>query len=167
MSALILLSHAKKGTELAAQNHLGDEIVDIIRQHHGTGLIKFFYAKAKELGENPRIEDYCYPGPRPQTREAAIVMLADAVEASSRTLTDPTPARIRNHIDTIMKGIFSEGQLDESELTFKDLHKLSESFGRILTGLFHQRIQSQEGDARRCHGRSLSCSSSFAAYCSV
>ena len=140
MSALILLSHVKKGTELAAQNHLGDEIVDIIRQHHGTGLIKFFYAKAKELGENPRIEDYCYPGPRPQTREAAIVMLADAVEASSRTLTDPTPARIRNHIDTIMKGIFSEGQLDESELTFKDLHKLSESFARILTGLFHQRI---------------------------
>lgn len=140
MSALILLSHVKKGTDLAAQNHLGDEIVDIIRQHHGTGVIKFFYAKAKELGENPRIEDYCYPGPRPQTREAAIVMLADAVEASSRTLTDPTPARIRNHIDTIMKGIFSEGQLDESELTFKDLHKLSESFARILTGLFHQRI---------------------------
>ena len=73
-------------------------------------------------------------------REAAIVMLADAVEASSRTLTDPTPARIKTHIDTIMKGIFSEGQLDESELTFKDLHKLSESFARILTGLFHQRI---------------------------
>ena len=119
---------------------MGDEIGDIIRQHHGTGLIKFFYAKAKELGENPRIEDYCYPGPRPQTREAAIVMLADAVEASSRTLTDPTPARIKTHIDTIMKGIFSEGQLDESELTFKDLHKLSESFARILTGLFHQRI---------------------------
>ena len=140
MSALILLSHVKKGSELAAQHHLGDEIGDIIRQHHGTGLIKFFYAKAKELGENPRIEDYCYPGPRPQTREAAIVMLADAVEASSRTLTDPTPARIKTHIDTIMKGIFSEGQLDESELTFKDLHKLSESFARILTGLFHQRI---------------------------
>lgn len=140
MSALILLSHAKKGTELADQNHLGDEIVDIIRQHHGTSLIRFFYAKAKELGENPRIEDYCYPGPRPQTREAAIVMLADAVEASSRTLTDPTPARLKTHIDTIMKGIFAEGQLDESELTFKDLHKLSESFARILTGLFHQRI---------------------------
>ena len=140
MSALILLSHVKKGTELAAQHHLGDEIEDIIRQHHGTGLIKFFYAKAKESGENPRIEDYCYPGPRPQTREAAIVMLADAVEASSRTLTDPTPARIKTHIDTIMKGIFSEGQLDESELTFKDLHKLSESFARILTALFHQRI---------------------------
>lgn len=140
MSALILGSHVKKGTELAAQHHVGDEIEDIIRQHHGTGLIRFFYNKAKELGENPRIEDYCYPGPRPQTREAAIVMLADAVEASSRTLSDPTPARIKNHIDTIMKGIFADGQLDESELTFKDLHKLAESFGRILTGLFHQRI---------------------------
>lgn len=140
MSALILGSHVKKGTELAAQHHVGDEIEDIIRQHHGTGLIRFFYNKAKELGENPRIEDYCYPGPRPQTREAAIVMLADAVEASSRTLSDPTPARIKTHIDTIMKGIFADGQLDESELTFKDLHKLAESFGRILTGLFHQRI---------------------------
>lgn len=140
MSALILGSHVKKGTELAAQHHVGDEIEDIIRQHHGTGLIRFFYNKAKELGENPRIEDYCYPGPRPQTREAAIVMLADAVEASSRTLSDPTPARIKNHIDTIIKGIFADGQLDESELTFKDLHKLAESFGRILTGLFHQRI---------------------------
>ena len=67
-------------------------------------------------------------------------MLADSVEASSRTLTDPTPARIRTHIDTIIKGIFSEGQLDESELTFKDLHYLSENFQRILTGIFHQRI---------------------------
>lgn len=140
MSALVLVSHVKKGTELAARHRVGDEIADIIRQHHGTGLIKYFYNKAKEMGENPRIEDYCYPGPRPQTREAAIVMLADVVEASSRTLTDPTPARIKTHIDTIMKGIFSDGQLDESELTFKDLHKLSESFARILTGLFHQRI---------------------------
>ncbi|MEG2140637.1 MAG: HDIG domain-containing protein, partial [Bilophila sp.] len=140
MSALILLSHVKKGSELAAQHHLGDEINDILRQHHGTGLIRYFYSKAKENGENPSMEDYCYPGPRPQSREAAIVMLADVVEASSRTLTEPTPARIKTHIDTMMKGIFADGQLDESELTFKDLHKLSENFARILTGLFHQRI---------------------------
>ena len=140
MSALILLSHVKKGTELGRQHHLGAEIEEIISQHHGTSLIRFFYNKAKELGENPRIEDYCYPGPRPQSREAAIVMLADAVEASSRTLSDPTPARLKTHVDTIMKGIFSEGQLDESELTFRDLHLLSENFARILTGLFHQRI---------------------------
>lgn len=140
MSALILTSHVKKGTELAEQHNLGQEIQDIIRQHHGTRVIRYFYQRALALGENPREPDYCYPGPRPQTKEAAIVMLADAVEASSRTLTDPTPARIKSHIDTIVKGIFAEGQLDESELTFKDLHRLSENFLRILTGIFHQRI---------------------------
>ncbi len=140
MSALILLSHIKKGTELADRYKLGQEITDIIRQHHGTRLIRFFYQKALNLGEKPRESDFSYPGPRPQTKEAAILMLADSVEASSRTLSDPTPARIKNHIDAIIKGIFSEGQLDESELTFKDLHFLSENFQRILTGIFHQRI---------------------------
>lgn len=140
MSALILTAHVKKGTELGEAHSLGQEIIDIIRQHHGTRLIRFFYQKALDAKENPRESDYCYPGPRPQTKEAAILMLADSVEASSRTLTDPTPARIKGHIDTIIKGIFSEGQLDESELTFKDLHKLSENFLRILTGIFHQRI---------------------------
>lgn len=140
MSALILLSHIKKGTELAERYKLGQEITEIIRQHHGTRLIRFFYQKALNLGEKPRESDFSYPGPRPQTKEAAILMLADSVEASSRTLSDPTPARIKTHIDTIIKGIFSEGQLDESELTFKDLHFLSENFQRILTGIFHQRI---------------------------
>lgn len=148
MSALILTSHVKKGTELAEKHNLGQEIEDIIRQHHGTRVIRYFYQKALSLGENPRESDYCYPGPRPQTKEAAIVMLADAVEASSRILTEPTPARIKSHIDTIMKGIFAEGQLDESELTFKDLHHLSENFLRILTGIFHQRIAYPDGKAR-------------------
>ncbi len=140
MSALILTSHVKKGVELAQNNRLGQEIADIIGQHHGTRLMSYFYQKAIDLGENPRHEDYCYSGPKPQSREAAIVMLADVVEASSRTLNDPTPARIAGHIDKILKGVFAEGQLDESELTFKDLHKLSVNFRRILTGLFHQRI---------------------------
>ena len=153
MSALILLSHVKKGTELAREHHLGDVIRNIIAKHHGTSLIKFFYNNALELVENPRMEDYSYPGPRPQTREAAIVMLADAVEASSRTLSDPTPARIKTHVDTIMKGIFSEGQLDESELTFKDLHKLSENFARILTGLFHQRIAYPDINRKQGHDK--------------
>lgn len=140
MSTLILNAHVKKGVELAQANKLGQEIEDIIRQHHGTRCMRYFYQKALDAGETPHESDYCYPGPRPQTREAAVVMLADAVEASSRTLNDPTPARIKNHIDSIIKGIFSEGQLDESELTFKDLHKLSETFLRILTGMFHQRV---------------------------
>ena len=140
MSALIILSHVKKGTELAEHYNLGQDITDIIRQHHGTRVIRYFYQKALNLGEKARESDYSYPGPRPQSKEAAILMLADSVEASSRTLTEPTPARLRAHIDTIIKGIFSEGQLDESELTFRDLHYLSESFQRILTGIFHQRI---------------------------
>ncbi len=140
MSALILFSHVKKGTELAQKYKLGQEITDIIRQHHGTRVMRFFYQKAIDLGEKPNESDFSYPGPRPQSKEAAILMLADSVEASSRTLADPTPARIKNHIDNIIKGIFAEGQLDESELTFKDLHYLSENFQRILTGIFHQRI---------------------------
>lgn len=140
MSALILLSHVKKGAELAEKYKLGQEIIDIISQHHGTRVMKYFYQKAVNLGENPREAEYSYPGPRPQSKEAAILMLADSVEASSRTLADPTPARIKSHIDNIIKGIFAEGQLDESELTFKDLHYISENFQRILTGIFHQRI---------------------------
>ena len=143
MSALILVSHVKKGVELAAKHRLGEDIEDMIRQHHGSSTMKYFYQRALEQaqpGEVIRAEDFQYPGPRPQSREAAIVMVADMVEASSRTLSDPTPARIRTHIDTIIRGIFADGQLDESALTFQDLNKLSVGFARILTGLFHQRI---------------------------
>ncbi len=140
MSALILSSHIKRGIELAESYRLGKEICDLIQQHHGTRIMQFFYQKAIAMGENPQESEFCYGGPRPQTKEAAILMLADSVEASSRTLSDPTPARLKGHIDKIVKGIFSEGQLDESELTFKDLHKISEQFLRILAGIFHQRI---------------------------
>ncbi|QJT08567.1 HD family phosphohydrolase [Oceanidesulfovibrio marinus] len=146
MSALILIAHVKKGVELAKQNKLSTEIVEIIRQHHGTALISYFYNKAMEQadskGADPvQQEDYRYPGPKPQTREAGIVMLADVVEASSRALLDPTPSRIKNHVTTIMRAIFNDGQLDQSELTLKDLNQLSETFSRILTGIFHQRIE--------------------------
>ena len=89
MSALILLSHVKKGTELAERYKLGQEITDIIRQHHGTRLVRFFYQKALNLGEKPRESDYSYPGPRPQTKEAAILMLADSVDCL--LYTSPSP----------------------------------------------------------------------------
>ncbi len=148
MSSLILSSHIKRGIELAESYKLGKEICDLIQQHHGTRLMHFFYQKAITLGENPQESEFCYGGPRPQTKEAAILMLADSVEASSRTLSDPTPARLKSHIDKIVKGIFSEGQLDESELTFKDLHKISEQFLRILTGIFHQRIAYPAGTTK-------------------
>jgi membrane-associated HD superfamily phosphohydrolase len=97
----------------------------MIPQHHGTRLITYFYKKAKDL-ENPemeqvREEDYRYPGPKPQSKEGAILMLADATEAASRTLTEPSPARLRNMVHTIFRAIFEDGQLDESNLTMKDL----------------------------------------------
>ena len=142
MSALILISHAKQGTDLAQQHRLGKEVTDIIRQHHGTSVIQYFYQRALNQTDAapPRIEDYRYPGPKPQTREAALVMLADIVEASSRTLTDPTPTRLRQHIDTIIKSIYSAGQLDEAELTFRDLDNLADSFHQVLRGIFHHRV---------------------------
>jgi putative nucleotidyltransferase with HDIG domain len=148
MSALILMSHVKDGADMARENHLGQNLVDIIRQHHGTALIKFFFDKAKNNAD-PEVHqiderDYRYPGPKPQTREAALIMLADAVEAASRTLTDPTPARIQGMVQKIINNIFIDGQLDECELTLKDLHNIAKSFNRILSGIFHHRIDYPE-----------------------
>ena len=148
MSALILISHVKEGVELAKENRLGRPIIDIIKQSHGTALISFFYQKAKNLQE-PEVQsvnerDFRYPGPKPQTREAGLVMLADAVEAASRTLTDPTPSRIQGMVQKIINNIFIDGQLDECELTLKNLHEIAKSFNRILSGIFHQRIDYPE-----------------------
>ena len=110
--------------------------------------MKYFFEKAKNL-QDPDVQqvkesDYRYPGPKPQTREAALIMLADAVEAASRTLTDPTPARIRGMVQKLINNIFIDGQLDECELTLKDLHKIARSFERILSGIFHHRIDYPE-----------------------
>jgi len=144
MSALILISHVKDGVEMARENRLGERIGHIIQQHHGTSLISFFYQKAKGK-ENPEMEsvneeDFRYPGPKPQTKEAGIVMLADSVEAASRALTDPTPSRIKSLVQRVTNNIFLDGQMEECELTLKDLQKIQESFDRILTAIFHQRV---------------------------
>ena len=144
MSALILASHVKDGAEVAKDHRLPRRVVDIIRQHHGTRLITFFYSKAKEM-EDPSVQtvderDFRYPGPKPQSREAALIMLADAVEAASKVLTDPTPARIRGLIQKIINDIFIDGQLDESNLTLRDLHQIARSFTRTVTGILHHRI---------------------------
>ncbi|MEI6305235.1 MAG: HDIG domain-containing metalloprotein [Deltaproteobacteria bacterium] len=148
MSALILISHIKEGAEQAREKHLGQPIIDIIRQHHGTGLIKYFYDRAKNLaegsGQSVEEQDFRYPGPKPQTREAGIVMLADCVEAASRTLVNPTPDRIQGMVQKIINNIFIDGQLDECELTLKNLHEIAKSFNRILNGIFHHRIDYPE-----------------------
>jgi len=148
MSALILTSHVKDGVEMAREHKLGNEIIDIIQQHHGTALIKFFYDRAKNQAD-PGVQqiderDYRYHGPKPQTREAALIMLADAIEAASKTLTDPTPARIQGMVQKLINNIFIDGQLDECELTLKDLHLIAKSFNMVLAGTFHHRIDYPE-----------------------
>jgi putative nucleotidyltransferase with HDIG domain len=142
MSSMIIINHVKEGVELAKQYKIPEPIIDIIKQHHGTMLVSYFYQKAKEQQEDtsPVEEDYKYLGPKPQSRVAALVMMADAVEAASKVLTDPTPARITSLVDRIINHIFLDGQLDECELTLKDIHEIKKRFSYILTGIFHKRI---------------------------
>ena len=146
MSALILIAHIKEGIDLARRNKLGQPITDTIRQHHGTSLIHYFYDKAKQLkGEDAvNIDDYRYPGPKPQTREAGLVMLADVVEAASRVLANPTPSRLQGLVQNLINRIFSDGQLDNCELTLRDLHNIAKSFNTILNGIHHHRIEYPE-----------------------
>jgi putative nucleotidyltransferase with HDIG domain len=146
MSGLILIAHIKDGVETARENKLGQVIIDTIRQHHGTSIIKFFYEKAKQKkGEDAvNIDDFRYPGPKPQTKEAGLVMLADVVEAASRTLDNPTPSRIQGLVQQLINQIFSDGQLDSCELTLKDLHNIAKSFNKILYGIHHHRIEYSE-----------------------
>ena len=152
------------GVDLAKNYRLGEGIQDIIRQHHGTRLISFFYQKAIDLqgklknskgGDISPVseQDYRYPGPKPQTKEAGLVLLADAVEAASRTLSDPTAARIQGLVQKIVNRIFSDGQLDECELTLKDLHEIAKSFIQILMGISHQRIEYPEPAAKGSEGK--------------
>lgn len=152
MSSLILMSHVKEGVELARQNRLGRSIVDIISQHHGTSFISFFYNKALESREKSQCskraelppintDDYRYPGPKPQTKEAGLVMLADVVEAACRSLSDPTPARIKGMVNRLINGIFSDGQLEECELTLKDLHQIAKHFNQLLATVHHRRVE--------------------------
>ena len=143
MSSLILVSHIKEGVEIGREHKLGEVIIDGIRSHHGTSLIRYFFEKAKLLkGEDAvKEEDFRYPGPKPRTREAALVMLADVVEAASRTLENPTPARIKGLVKSLMDRILSDGQLDECAVTLKELHKIAASFNTILNGIHHHRIE--------------------------
>ncbi len=143
MSSMIIVNHVKEGVELARQYKLPQVLIDIIKQHHGSSLITYFYQKAREKSQEQPLtvaEDYKYPGPKPQTRVAALVMMADAVEAASRVLTDPTPARISALVDKIINHIFLDGQLDECELTLKDISEIKKRFTYILTGIFHKRV---------------------------
>jgi putative nucleotidyltransferase with HDIG domain len=144
MSKTLLVAHVKDGVELGMAYKLGKPIIDGVIQHHGTTLISYFYNKAldqKPGGEAEVFEEeFRYPGPKPQFREAALCMLADSIEAASRSLDEPTPVRLQNIVRNIVQRKFMEGQLDECSLTLKDLSKVEAAFARILLGIYHQRI---------------------------
>ncbi len=146
MSSLILTAHVKEGVELAKRYKLGEDIINTIRQHHGTRVISYFYERAKHLKSKAEvnINDYRYPGPKPQTKEAALVMLADAVEAASKTLENPTTSRIQGLIQRIINDIFTDGQLDNCDLTLRDFHSIAKSFYKFLNGIYHHRIEYPE-----------------------
>ncbi len=144
MSALIIASHVKEGVELARKSRLPEPIVTGIREHHGTKLIRYFYQKALsrvEAGSPPILEsDYRYPGPKPSNRITGILMLADAVEAASRTLVEPTPAKISAMVRAIGSDCLRDGQFDSCDLTMGDLTAIQESLIRTVTTMFHHRI---------------------------
>ncbi|MDP8233665.1 MAG: HDIG domain-containing protein [Candidatus Saelkia tenebricola] len=143
MSSLIITNHVKKGLELAHKHKLPPAIIDFIEQHHGMSLVYYFYHKALEVKSEEEIkeEQFRYPGPKPQTKEVALVSLADAVEAATRSLQEPTSARIKGLIKEIIHNKFEMGELDECELTLKDLNKIADVFTRLSVSIHHTRVE--------------------------
>jgi putative nucleotidyltransferase with HDIG domain len=144
MSVLLLVAHVKDGAEMARASKLPPEIVDIVEQHHGTSLMSFFHHKALEnRGPNsPEINemDFRYPGPKPSSKEAGLVMLADICEAATRSLTDPQPAKIHDLVKTLINRVFDDGQLEASDLALRDLTEVKRVFVSILVGIYHHRV---------------------------
>jgi len=123
------------------QYHFPTTIRDIVQQHQGTTVKRYFYRQALEQGLDVREDDFRYPGPRPRSKEAAIVMIADTVEASARTLKDRSTEGIRDHVHRMVQGFVRDGQLDECDLSFRDLHLVEESMANMVVSIYHARIE--------------------------
>ncbi len=151
VSTAILTEHTRDGAELARKHHLPEQIIDMICQHHGDTPVMYFYAKAvKQFGEeNVDVRDFRYDGPKPQTAEAAILMLADTVEAAVRSLSEPTQDKISALIRKLVRGKMEDGQLDECPLTFSDIGRICTAFEKVLQGVFHERIEYPSVDLKR------------------
>ena len=144
LSTLIIISHVKDGLEFAKEYNIPKVIQDVIGQHHATSLVKYFYITMKNSSDNPdeiKEEDFRYQGPNPESKEAAIIMLADAVEAAVRSIQSPTKGKIEEMVNNIIKGRLNEGQLDNCDLTLKDLEKIRKAFLKVLSGIYHERIE--------------------------
>lgn len=156
LSTLIITSHVKDGLELAAEYKLPGAIRDIIVEHHGTTLVRYFYVMAKN-SENEEVEEssFRYEGPKPGTKESAIVMLADSVEAAVRSMSSPTSADIEKMVNKIVQEKVDDGQLNDSDLTLKDIEKTKQSFLKVLEGIFHSRIEYPELNNQIKEGMSI------------
>ena len=162
MSSLIIASHVKDGIALAREYKLPEEVVQFIPMHHGTTRIDYFYSKAVQLAQSSpdetkmdeiKEQDYRYPGPKPQTKETGIMMLADAIEAATRSIHEPTPQRLEETISELIKKRFEEGELDECPLTLKDLTNIKAAFLSVMVGAYHSRVKYPESEKRRLQRR--------------
>jgi cyclic-di-AMP phosphodiesterase PgpH len=147
MSTLVIIAHVKDGADLARQNKIPEPIIDFIQQHHGTTLVEYFYRQASESrkadpnGSDVDESSFRYPGPKPQTKEAGILMMADAVESASRVLVEPTPARIESLVEDISRKRLLDGQFDECGLTLEEVRKIGDSLVKSLTAVYHGRVK--------------------------
>jgi putative nucleotidyltransferase with HDIG domain len=141
MSNLVINEHVKQGVEQARKYRLPLLVEDVIKEHHGTRVKKFFFHKAKNIGQEERSDDFRYPGPKPQFKESGIIMLADSVEAAFKSIKKPTPAKTQELVEEIVNGIYNERQLDQSGLDLNDLEKIIEAFTRVLMNMNQPRIE--------------------------
>ncbi|MCG4584489.1 HDIG domain-containing protein, partial [Anaerosalibacter bizertensis] len=154
LSTLIITNHTKDGLALGEEYELPQEIKDIIVQHHGETVLTFFYYKASKGkdGENVKLEDFRYKGPKPQTKEAAIIMLADSSEAAVRSIKNPNKGKIEEMVRNIIKDRLEDGQLEDCNLTLKDLSIIANTFSNVLLGIFHDRIEYPKLDIKEVKG---------------
>ena len=143
LSCIILISHVKEGYEIAKNARIPIEIIKIIREHHGTSLIVPFYEKAKKQNKDKKVDEnqFKYPGPLPTSKESGIVMIADSVEAASRSLQEPSAKKLKTMIQEIIEDRFRDGQLNDAQLTLVELKKIADSFLPILVGMHHLRVE--------------------------
>ena len=143
MSALILMAHPRDGAEIAREHGIPEAVIRFMLEHHGTTLIKFFYERARNLAKEGDVVDeeaFRYPGPKPSTKESGIVSLADPIEAIVRTLSEPTPASMERIIESVVEDRIRDGQLDDCNLTMREIRQIKDAFLRILLSMFHSRI---------------------------
>ncbi|MFQ5811349.1 MAG: HDIG domain-containing metalloprotein, partial [Armatimonadota bacterium] len=151
LSARIIARHTKDGYRLAKKLRLPEKVCDMTRMHHGTSLIKYFYHRAKEQSTDDDVDEsqFRHVGVKPRFKEAAILMIADTVEAAARTLNDPSPSAIEALVNRLTQDKIDDGQLDESDLTFDDVRIIKRLLVRTLNSMFHQRVQYPEDESRR------------------